>query len=51
MRKLTAALLCAVALFAADPVRRAPGFCLIETTGQWEDLADFRGKPVILEFM
>ena len=51
MRKLTAALLCAVALFAADPVRRAPGFCLADTTGQWKDLADFRGKPVILEFM
>jgi len=51
MRKLTAALLCAVALFAADPVRRAPGFCLSDTTGQWRDLADYQGKPVILEFM
>ncbi|MGD0774765.1 MAG: TlpA disulfide reductase family protein [Candidatus Solibacter sp.] len=51
MKKIVATLLCAVALFAADPVRRAPGFCLMDTTGQWRDLADYRGKIVLVEFM
>ncbi len=51
MKKIALALLCALALSAADPVRRAPGFCLIDTTGQWQDLADYRGKMVVLEFM
>ncbi len=56
MKKIAAILLCAAvvfaaSVFAADPPRRAPGFCLIDTKGQWQDLADYRGKPVILEFM
>ncbi len=51
MKKIALILLCALALSAADPVRRAPGFCLIDTTGQWQDLADYRGKVVVLEFM
>ena len=51
MKKIALALLCALALSAADPVRRAPGFCLIDTTGQWQDLADYRGKVIVLEFM
>ena len=51
MKKLLGLLLCTVALFAADPLRRAPGFCLIDTSGQWQDLADYRGKVVLVEFM
>jgi peroxiredoxin len=51
MKKLVATLLCGVALFAAGPLRRAPGFCLIDTNGQWHDLADYRGKVVLVEFM
>ena len=51
MKKIVAILLCGAALFAADAPRRAPGFCLIDTTGQWLDLADYRGKVVVVEFM
>ena len=51
MKKIVAALLCGIALFAAGPLRRAPGFCLIDTNGQWQDLADYRGKIVLVEFM
>ena len=51
MKKIALALLCSLALFAADAVRRAPGFCLIDTNGQWQDLADYRGKIVVVEFM
>src|SRR5664279_4252585 len=51
MKKIVATLLCGVALFAAGPLRRAPGFCLIDTSGQWQDLADYRGKTVLVEFM
>jgi cytochrome c biogenesis protein CcmG, thiol:disulfide interchange protein DsbE len=51
MKKIVATLLCWGALIAAGPLRRAPGFCLIDSTGQWQDLADYRGKIVLLEFM
>src|ERR1035438_8137562 len=51
MKKIAATLLCTVALFAADPPRRAPGFCLIDTAGQWQDLPHSRGKIVLAEFM
>ena len=51
MKRIALALLCALALSAAEPMRRAPGFCLIDTAGQWRDLADYRGKIVVLEFM
>ena len=51
MKKLLGILVCTLALFAAGPLRRAPGFCLIDTTGQWQDLADYRGKAVLVEFM
>jgi peroxiredoxin len=51
MRKILVTLFCAAALFAADAPRRAPGFCLIDATGEWRDLYDYRGKVVILEFM
>ncbi len=51
MKKIVATLLCGAALFAAGPLRRAPGFCLIDTSGQWQDLADSHGKIVLVEFM
>jgi peroxiredoxin len=51
MKKLVATLLFGITLFAAGPLRRAPGFCLIDTTGQWQDLADYHGKIVVIEFM
>jgi len=51
MKKIAATLLCGIALFAASPLRRAPGFCLIDAGGQWQDLADYRGKVVLVEFM
>jgi len=41
----------AMALVAADLPRRAPGFALTDIQGKWYDLYDFRGKPVVLEFM
>ena len=51
MRTIIAALLCAAALSAADASRRAPGFSLPDSKTQQHDLADYRGKVVILEFM
>lgn len=51
MRTIIAALLCATALSAADVSRRAPGFSLPDSKAQQHDLADYRGKVVILEFM
>ncbi len=53
MRSLPAAsvsFLFAVALFA-QPARRAPGFSLPDMNNQQHDLADYRGKVVIVEFM
>jgi peroxiredoxin len=51
MRPIIAVLICAAALFAADASRRAPGFSLPDSKTQQHDLADYRGKVVILEFM
>ena len=51
MRTIIAVLLCATALVAADASRRAPGFSLPDSKVQQHDLADYRGKVVILEFM
>ncbi|MBZ5723936.1 MAG: TlpA family protein disulfide reductase [Acidobacteriia bacterium] len=51
MRTILTILLCSAALFAADPIRRAPGFSLMDSNGQLHDLADYRGKVVVLEFM
>jgi peroxiredoxin len=51
-RSLTvAALICATSVVAADYSRRAPGFSLPDLKTQQHDLADYRGKVVILEFM
>ena len=51
MRTVISTLLCAVALLAADTVRRAPGFSLPDLKAVQHDLADSRGKVVVLEFM
>ncbi len=51
MRTLLAIFLCATALSAAEPGQRAPGFALPNTKMDVVDLYDFRGKPVVLEFM
>jgi peroxiredoxin len=49
--KIATLLLCAAAVLSAQQMpRRAPGFCLTDTTGQWRDLADYRGKLVVVEF-
>jgi len=51
MRSFLALLVCAGALAAADAPRRAPGFALPDSRMEVHDLYDYRGKPVILEFM
>src|SRR5881397_835955 len=51
MRKLIAFLTSAAALLAADGPRRAPGFAIPDSRMKIVDLYDYRGKPVILEFM
>lgn len=51
MRKFLFILLSTAALLAGQAPHRAPGFCLVDSRGQWHDLADYRGKPVIIEFM
>jgi len=51
MRTILAFLLCSAALIAADSPRRAPGFALVDLKGQFHDLADYRGKVLVLEFM
>jgi peroxiredoxin len=51
MRFFLAIFLSAIALSAADPGQRAPGFALPDSKLDVVDLYDFRGKPVIVEFM
>jgi len=51
MRSFLALILCTAALSAADAPRRAPGFALPDSRMQVFDLYDYRGKPVVLEFM
>jgi peroxiredoxin len=48
---IAASLVCASILFAAEASRRAPGFSLPDSKARQYDLADYRGRPVILEFM
>jgi peroxiredoxin len=52
MRTLLLSLM-AVSLFASGELagRRAPGFALPDSKGKVYDLADYRGKVVVLEFM
>jgi peroxiredoxin len=51
--RICAALLCAAALLGAaeNAPRRAPGFALPDAKMDIHDLADYRGKLVILEFI
>jgi|SRR6516165_9416597 len=51
MRILLGLLLCALGVSAAEQPRRAPGFALPDSKMEVHDLYDYRGKPVILEFM
>jgi len=51
MKRIITLLVCAAGFLFAQAPQRAPGFCLADTTGQWRDLADYRGKVVIVEFM
>lgn len=51
MKRILITLLCAAALSGADSLRRAPGFALPDSKMEIVDLADFRGKIVLLEFM
>ena len=53
MRTNLAVLLCTAALLAAgeNSGRRAPGFALPDSKMQVFDLADYRGKIVLLDFM
>ena len=53
MRTILAVLLCTAALFAAgeNSGRRAPGFALPDSKMQVFDLADYRGKIVLLDLM
>ena len=51
MRKLLTILLCAAACVATAADRRAPGFSLVDSKAVEHDLADYRGKPVLLAFI
>src|SRR5512142_2308185 len=51
MRFFLAILLSTLAVSAAEPGQRAPGFALPDSKLDVVDLYDFRGKPVIVEFM
>jgi peroxiredoxin len=51
MRTVFVMLFCALAVSAAEPGQRAPGFALMDSKGDLHDLYDYRGKPVIIEFM
>jgi peroxiredoxin len=51
MKIIAAIFACAAALVAADAPRRAPGFALPDYKAKIHDLADYRGKVVVIEFM
>jgi peroxiredoxin len=51
MRNALSILLCAAAFLSAQQARRAPGWALTDSKLKLYDLADYRGKIVILEFM
>ena len=51
MRKLLPIFLCVAALASAQGPRRAPGFALPDPSLHFYDLADYRGKVLVLEFM
>lgn len=47
MRTVLTLLLCAAACVTAAE-RRAPGFSLMDAKGDWHDIADYQGKPLLL---
>lgn len=58
IRRFKALILCIAAVLPAQfmnaqmmNMRRAPGFCLPDSSMQFHDLADFRGRFLVLEFM
>jgi peroxiredoxin len=51
MRKFLTFLLFAAAVVATAADRRAPGFSLVDSKGVEHDLADYRGKPLLLAFI
>ena len=51
MRTILVTLLCSLTLAAAGGPRRAPGFDLPDLKGEFHDLADYRGKVLVLEFL
>jgi peroxiredoxin len=52
MRLPITILFCAAALFAGENTgRRAPGFALPDSQLNFHDLADYRGKIVLIDFM
>jgi len=51
MKRLVTILFCAAAIAIAQGPRRAPGFALPDGRMDIHDLADYRGKVVLLEFM
>jgi peroxiredoxin len=48
MRRLLTIFVCLTACVVIAADRRAPGFDLADINGDWHDLADYRGKPVLL---
>src|SRR6202020_2004889 len=48
MRRILITLICALACLATAADRRAPGFSLVDSKLQEHDLADYRGKIVLL---
>ena len=51
MRTILITLLCSLTLATGDAARRAPGFALPDMKLQFHDLADYRGKVLVLEFL
>ena len=51
MRTILITLLCSLTLAAGGVGRRAPGFALPDLKLQFHDLADYRGKVLVLEFL
>jgi peroxiredoxin len=51
MRTILITLVCSLTLAAGDGARRAPGFALPDLKLQFHDLADYRGKVLVLEFL
>src|SRR5580692_6672878 len=53
MKHTAVFLICSLTLFAAGDYsnRRAPGFSLMDSHYQQHDPQDYRGKPLVIDFM